>query len=81
VSVAAAAATVAAPLFEQWGWTYGWNDPHVPDAEELAEVVGGLLDHAADPNVRRVESGRFAVLRDEEYGSLHVYLHLTSDDD
>lgn len=61
------AATVAAPLFQLYGWTYG--EDHVPTHNQLVDIITELAEHAlnhfykSEEEYRDAEvgSGRFSV--------------------
>lgn len=56
------AAIFLAPIFEVEGWTYGWDKPHVPQRQELADTIEHLVSNVMD---RRgvTSSGRITVVR------------------
>jgi len=62
---------LAAPIFREEGWTYWDGDP---DAGRLAATIEDL----ADSGEERIETGRFIVERDNEYGDevIRVFLEL-----
>lgn len=81
------AATVAAPLFGLFGWTYGLSDGKTPIHNELVEtiteLVGSVLNDSEKPDwdgFASVASGRFYVsyCKYEEERELQIKLELAS---
>lgn len=72
--VARDAAAPALPHFVTNQWKYGWDDPHIPDADELAATVHHLVATVLVGPAVGAETGRFAARR--AGSSIEVWLRL-----
>lgn len=72
--VARDAAAMALPHFVANGWKYGWDDPHIPNEDELAATVRHLVGTVLVGPAVGAETGRFAARR--AGSSIEVWLRL-----
>ena len=74
-------AELLAPIFAEQGWWWGWDDSHIPDADEIEKFIEELEDSLTRHWWDNVSSGRLELRRDKddtsgEYFDPQLSLHI-----